>query len=34
VYGKRIIQKAGHDAWKKALKDEVQALLASMTLGK
>ncbi len=28
-----IGQKAGDDAWKKALKDQVQALLATMTLG-
>jgi len=29
-----IVEKVGDDAWKKALKDQVQALLASMTLGK
>lgn len=29
-----IVEKVGDDAWKKALKDQVQALLATMTLGK
>lgn len=28
-----IFEKVGDDAWKKALKDQVQALLATMTLG-
>lgn len=29
-----ISEKVGDDAWRKALKDQVQALLATMTLGK
>jgi hypothetical protein len=29
-----IVEKVGDDAWRKALKDQVQALLATMTLGK
>ena len=29
-----IIEKVGDDAWRKAVKDQVQALLATMTLGK
>lgn len=28
-----IVEKVGDDAWRKALKDQVQALLATMTLG-
>lgn len=29
-----IVEKVGDDAWKKALKEQVQAVLATMTLGK